>query len=241
MGPLGDSIEDAVKHTGVPCRRSEQGFLISGLSIIVRAKSTGQLTLQFKGTMDLVFKNDDAFRLDFEGLHAHDTGSFFGMMEPSGWVTVRLSSACVSFINQIPHRSAAAFGLCARASPQYDGLRYPKRTENAVGARREYIREPWHVSQYWYVPVTQPQRPVVVKRSLSYRIDASDAPQCSFLMFAQMQPSPIPAGAMVDYERELAEPSGITTAHPPPATLDGILISRECMLVIEAKNLTALQ
>jgi hypothetical protein len=60
-------------------------------------------------------------------------------------------------------------------------------------------------------------------------------------MFAQMRPSPIPASAMKDYERELTEPSGMRTAHPPPATLDGILISRECTLVIEVKNLTILQ
>jgi len=46
---------------------------------------------------------------------------------------------------------------------------------------------------------------------------------------------------MKEYEQELAEPSGIRTALPPPATLDGILISQECSLIIEIKNVTALQ
>jgi hypothetical protein len=45
--------------------------------------------------MDLASKDDGAFKLDFEGLHAHGTGTFFGMMRPSGWVTVRLRSAWV--------------------------------------------------------------------------------------------------------------------------------------------------
>lgn len=60
-------------------------------------------------------------------------------------------------------------------------------------------------------------------------------------MFVQMRPSPIPAHSMEEYEHELSEPSGIHTVWTPPPTLDGILISKECALIIEIKNATALQ
>jgi hypothetical protein len=79
------------------------------------------------------------------------------------------------------------------------------------------------------------------ERSLLCPADVSGEPQCSFLMFAQMQPSTISADNMKEYEQELAEPSGIRTARPPPATLDGILISQECSLIIEMKDVTTLQ
>jgi len=37
-----------------------------------------------QGTMDLTSQDKEALKLDFEGLHVHDSGAFFAMMGPSG-------------------------------------------------------------------------------------------------------------------------------------------------------------
>ena len=46
--------------------------------------------------MDLSSEDGGAFKLDFEGLHAHDTGAFFAMMKPPGCVMIYLDSVILT-------------------------------------------------------------------------------------------------------------------------------------------------
>lgn len=55
--------------------------------------------------MDLSSQDGGTFKLDFEGLHAHDTGAFFAMMKPPGCVMIYLDSVILTEQScpQIPH------------------------------------------------------------------------------------------------------------------------------------------
>lgn len=64
---------------------------------------------------------------------------------------------------------------------------------------------------------------------------------CPFTLFAQLRASPISAPAMEEYEHELMDPTGIKTARPPPAILDGVLVSKECALLVVVNGAEALQ
>lgn len=65
--------------------------------------------------------------------------------------------------------------------------------------------------------------------------------ECPFTLFAQLRMSPISAASMEEYEKELSNPTGIRTALPPPAILDGILVSKECALLVVVKGAKATQ
>lgn len=67
------------------------------------------------------------------------------------------------------------------------------------------------------------------------------SPRCSYFLFAQLRPVTMSRGAMIEYERELREPTGAKTLHPPVPKIDGVLISRDCALVIELRDVTGLQ
>lgn len=84
---------------------------------------------------------------------------------------------------------------------------------------------------------------VIVGLTEYYFIVASTAgaPRCSFLMFAQLRPSPLSVSSMHEYERELAHPSGANIPHPPMPQFDGVLISSDCALLIEMHDVEALQ
>ena len=47
--------------------------------------------------------------------------------------------------------------------------------------------------------------------------------------------------AMMEYERELKEPSGAKVPKPPVPKMDGVMISRECALVVELRDVGGLQ
>lgn len=70
---------------------------------------------------------------------------------------------------------------------------------------------------------------------------SAEAPDCSFLMFAKLRPSPISMTDMLEYERELMAPSGADVLRPSAPRIDGVLISSDCALLIEMREATVLQ
>lgn len=67
------------------------------------------------------------------------------------------------------------------------------------------------------------------------------APPCSYFLFAQLRPVTMSRAAMLEYEQELNEPTGAKTLHPPVPKIDGIIVSRDCALVIELRDVIGLQ
>ncbi|KAG1174625.1 hypothetical protein G6F70_004731 [Rhizopus microsporus] len=57
---------------------------------------------------------------------------------------------------------------------------------------------------------------------------------CQFQMFAQLNPVPkeITQSDLLDYEKELADPQGISTVKPPPLLLSAELYSPNCQLLL---------
>ncbi|PPR01695.1 hypothetical protein CVT24_001523 [Panaeolus cyanescens] len=64
---------------------------------------------------------------------------------------------------------------------------------------------------------------------------------CSFTFYAQMDPQPYPESAMLDLEEELQNPTGIWTISPPQLSLTGVLLSKECALLLKVKNTEGLR
>lgn len=56
---------------------------------------------------------------------------------------------------------------------------------------------------------------------------------CPFTFFAQIHPVPVPEFLMQELEEEIQNPSGITTISPPPLSMTGVLVSKECGLLYE--------
>lgn len=82
---------------------------------------------------------------------------------------------------------------------------------------------------------------VGLKESFFFLASTAEGPHCSFLMFAQLRPSPLSVSNMLEYERELAHPSGANIPHPPVPQFDGVLVSSDCALLIEMRDVEALQ
>lgn len=70
---------------------------------------------------------------------------------------------------------------------------------------------------------------------------SAEVPDCSFLMFAKLRPSPISMADMLEYEHELMAPSGADVLRLPAPRIDGVLISSDCALLIEMREVTVLQ
>ncbi|KAF6761571.1 hypothetical protein DFP72DRAFT_1041797 [Ephemerocybe angulata] len=56
---------------------------------------------------------------------------------------------------------------------------------------------------------------------------------CPFTFFGQIHSVPVPEYLMQELEEEIQTPTGITTANPPPLSMTGILVSKECGLLYE--------
>ncbi|KIJ65119.1 hypothetical protein HYDPIDRAFT_175153 [Hydnomerulius pinastri MD-312] len=62
-------------------------------------------------------------------------------------------------------------------------------------------------------------------------VGGDDESGCSFLVYAQIEPSALSEDLMHDYEDELQKPTGKWTADPSPLRMNGVLMSRECGLL----------
>ncbi|KAI0351865.1 hypothetical protein OH77DRAFT_1486589 [Trametes cingulata] len=73
--------------------------------------------------------------------------------------------------------------------------------------------------------------------------DDDDSPKtkCSFRFFAQLPPSNVPKELMDELEKEIDEPTGITTVKAPELALDGVLLSQNCGILYEIKNAIGIQ
>ena len=61
---------------------------------------------------------------------------------------------------------------------------------------------------------------------------------CSMQMFVQLQPLPpqVKMAQLLEYERELQYPQGISTIHPPPPMISSVIYSPECGLVLSVDH-----
>ncbi|KAF9054394.1 hypothetical protein BJ165DRAFT_1412859 [Panaeolus papilionaceus] len=64
---------------------------------------------------------------------------------------------------------------------------------------------------------------------------------CSFSFYAQMDPQPYPESSMLEVEEELQNPTGVWTISPPPLSLTGVLLSKECGILLKVTNTEGLR
>ena len=64
---------------------------------------------------------------------------------------------------------------------------------------------------------------------------ADDEPKtsCPFTFYGQIHPVPVPAVLMQELEEEVQNPTGAATVKPPPLSITGLLLSKECGLLYE--------
>ncbi|KAF8320079.1 hypothetical protein DL93DRAFT_2153098 [Clavulina sp. PMI_390] len=69
---------------------------------------------------------------------------------------------------------------------------------------------------------------------------SKDSPQCTFVMWSQLTPSPLSLFDMEEYEAELITPTGARVPNIPPPLVNGLLLSRNCAMMIELRDLSGL-
>lgn len=80
-------------------------------------------------------------------------------------------------------------------------------------------------------------------RSIIFITLAGSNPEtgCGFVVYAQIEPSSIPASFMQDLEDELQKPTGKWTTKRPPLRLNGMLVSGECGLLYRLHDAVGLR
>ncbi|CDO68165.1 hypothetical protein BN946_scf184938.g17 [Trametes cinnabarina] len=73
--------------------------------------------------------------------------------------------------------------------------------------------------------------------------DADDSPKtkCSFRLFAQLAPTDVPKELMDELEQEIEKPTGITTVRAPELAIDAVLLSQNCGMLYEIKDVSGVQ
>jgi hypothetical protein len=82
--------------------------------------------------------------------------------------------------------------------------------------------------------------PPNLSSSLGGQAENSDT-ACSFYFYANTKPSAINTRLMEELEKEMSHPTGISTAPRPPTELDAVLVSPECAIVIDSKDVRGLK
>jgi hypothetical protein len=57
--------------------------------------------------------------------------------------------------------------------------------------------------------------------------------RCPFTLYAQLSPAYVPQALMLELEEETQNPTGVWTISPPKLSLGGILLSKECGILLE--------
>ncbi|KAK7687335.1 hypothetical protein QCA50_009841 [Cerrena zonata] len=70
-----------------------------------------------------------------------------------------------------------------------------------------------------------------------------DSPKtiCSFDFFAQLSPSTVPQFELDELEQEIDKPTGVSTIDQPPLLLNAVLVSADCGMMYEMKDLRGLK
>jgi len=71
--------------------------------------------------------------------------------------------------------------------------------------------------------------------------DDSPLSKCSFKFFGQINCTHIPQQVMQEVEEEIDKPTGVSLAGPPPLTMQGVLVSRNCGILYELKEVTGVK
>ncbi|KAJ8489989.1 hypothetical protein ONZ51_g2566 [Trametes cubensis] len=74
-------------------------------------------------------------------------------------------------------------------------------------------------------------------------LEADDSPttKCSFRFYAQLNATTIPKQSMDELEKEIDEPTGVTTVRAPEMALEGVLLSQSCGMLYEVKHTIGVQ
>ena len=73
--------------------------------------------------------------------------------------------------------------------------------------------------------------------------DGDDSPKtkCTFRFFAQLEPTNVPKDLMDELEKEIDEPTGITTVKAPEMVIEGVLLSQSCGILYEIHHTVGVQ
>ncbi|THH29492.1 hypothetical protein EUX98_g4697 [Antrodiella citrinella] len=73
--------------------------------------------------------------------------------------------------------------------------------------------------------------------------DESNSPQsrCSFQFFSQLNSTSLPLPVLQEIEQEIDKPTGISVVGSPPLIMQGVLISRNCGILYELKEMTGVK
>ncbi|KAI0628206.1 hypothetical protein C8Q77DRAFT_1150309 [Trametes polyzona] len=73
--------------------------------------------------------------------------------------------------------------------------------------------------------------------------DDDDSPKtkCTFRFFAQLEPTNVPKDLMDELEKEIDEPTGITTVKAPEMVIEGVLLSQSCGILYEIHHTVGVQ
>jgi hypothetical protein len=82
-----------------------------------------------------------------------------------------------------------------------------------------------------------------IKKSIRIGTSRSDSDgdsltRCSFTFHGQVRPLLVQREVVEEYENELQNPSGVPVEALFPPTFDGVLMSRECGIVLELESVT---
>ncbi|KAL5536908.1 hypothetical protein ACEPAF_731 [Sanghuangporus sanghuang] len=64
---------------------------------------------------------------------------------------------------------------------------------------------------------------------------------CPFILYAQLVPTPVPKDKMLELENEMESPTGITTVSRPELKVNGLLMSKECGVMLEMRSAEGLK
>ncbi|KAG8922557.1 hypothetical protein FRC03_006669 [Tulasnella sp. 419] len=67
------------------------------------------------------------------------------------------------------------------------------------------------------------------------------SPACSFLMYGQLAACPMRPELLAEVEAELEKPTGASTARPPPMKIHAVMISQNCEVLFELKDVEGLR
>lgn len=63
--------------------------------------------------------------------------------------------------------------------------------------------------------------------------DEASKTLCPFSLYITLNPVKVPEKLLREYEEEIQRPAGIWTVSPPPMSISGLLMSKECGILYE--------
>jgi len=81
----------------------------------------------------------------------------------------------------------------------------------------------------------------VLEQFSNRKEDTKQSHKCLFNLYGQLDPTYVPKDLMEELERETERPTGITTVAPPKMILNGVIVSRECGILLKISDAKGLK